>query len=362
MKSKNYISTLLVTVFLSLFVSSCKKNETSTEELKPDIYKNIKFIKDWIPLEGVPHSSTVQKLATTENKSLNDVLKSWVAQGNIFQPGGHRLLITFINNPSNINPEVAKDEVLKGIAAWFRQDFLPGINITTGYTTSINNADIKIGWYKGDHGDGANNAFDGRGGVLAHAFYPTSGIIHFDDDENWSASSFGPEFGTIDIAAVAAHEFGHTIGLDHSECTNATMTPSYFGINMSTLSVDDVVGSRIIYGNNPNYVNDSAGGNIDQIVGQDSYFTLNYAYDIEFSPIGNPPKYTYNPDKQPPFLRYGTINWVIPPGFDLISGQGTNQVLLRPNGQYLGKIRVKAYLNDCNANIEMRSNEVEIHY
>jgi hypothetical protein len=50
-------------------------------------------------------------------------------------------------------------------------------------------ADIDIKFARLEHGDGADNAFDGPGGVLAHAFYPTTGNVHFDDDETFTDKS-----------------------------------------------------------------------------------------------------------------------------------------------------------------------------
>ena len=46
-------------------------------------------------------------------------------------------------------------------------------------------ADFIVRFEPGDHNDGY--PFDGRGGVLAHAFYPRNGRCHFDEDEPWTS-------------------------------------------------------------------------------------------------------------------------------------------------------------------------------
>jgi len=56
-------------------------------------------------------------------------------------------------------------------------------------TSKTRSADITIRFARREHGDGYENAFDGEGNVLAHAFYPTDGRLHFDDDETWTANS-----------------------------------------------------------------------------------------------------------------------------------------------------------------------------
>ncbi|OWF46684.1 matrix metalloproteinase-19-like [Mizuhopecten yessoensis] len=110
-------------------------------------------------------------------------------------------------------------------------------------------SDIEIKFANGFHGDGRGNAFDGRGGVLAHAFFPGNGYLdgdtHFDDGERWVYHS---NSGT-ELETVAAHEFGHALGLGHSSNPSALMAPYYRGyIPGLRLHNDDVRGVQSLYG------------------------------------------------------------------------------------------------------------------
>ncbi|ESO08431.1 hypothetical protein HELRODRAFT_169273 [Helobdella robusta] len=103
-------------------------------------------------------------------------------------------------------------------------------------------ANLKIGFYKRNHSD--NYPFDGRGKVLAHTFYPKIGQIHFDDDEVWSNGTTG-----IYFYGVAVHEFGHSVGLLHSNLEGSVMSPYYVGYKPNiTLSPDDINGIKAICG------------------------------------------------------------------------------------------------------------------
>ncbi|XP_059318760.1 metalloendoproteinase 1-MMP [Lycium ferocissimum] len=114
-------------------------------------------------------------------------------------------------------------------------------------------ADIKIGFYHGDHGDG--EPFDGVLGVLAHAFSPENGKFHLDAAETW-AVDFDDQRSrvAVDLESVVTHEIGHVLGLAHSSVKNAVMYPSLSPrTKKRDLKLDDVEGVQALYGSNPNF-------------------------------------------------------------------------------------------------------------
>lgn len=108
---------------------------------------------------------------------------------------------------------------------------------------------IDISFENGEHGDG--DPFDGPGKTLAHAFFPQyGGDAHFDNEEKWTIDE---RTGT-NMFQVAAHEFGHSLGLSHTDERQALMAPYYRGYQpYFKLHSDDIDAIQSLYGsrNNP---------------------------------------------------------------------------------------------------------------
>ncbi|XP_014271622.1 50 kDa hatching enzyme isoform X4 [Halyomorpha halys] len=104
---------------------------------------------------------------------------------------------------------------------------------------------IEIRFVRQWHGDG--NPFDGPGGVLAHATPPSNNVsyVHFDKAEHWTINGHKG----VNLFQVAAHEFGHVLGLSHSDKRSALMSTDYCGYRPDfQLDNDDIFAIQALYG------------------------------------------------------------------------------------------------------------------
>ncbi|CAO1439363.1 unnamed protein product [Diamesa hyperborea] len=140
--------------------------------------------------------------------------------------------------PKRLNKEDVDKEVAKAFNTWTEYTDL------TFTAKKTNPVHIDIRFETGEHGDG--DPFDGPGGTLAHAYFPVyGGDAHFDDAEQWTINSGR---GT-NLFQVAAHEFGHSLGLSHSDVRSALMAPFYRGYDpVFRLDSDDIQGIQALYG------------------------------------------------------------------------------------------------------------------
>ncbi|KAM5180547.1 collagenase 3-like [Mantella aurantiaca] len=165
-------------------------------------------------------------------------------------PGSHSFVqLIFIplvssNRIQNYTPDLSRNvvdgSIQKALNAWSQVTPLRFRKVTSG------SADILIQFAKRSHGD--KYPFDGPNGVLAHAYAPGEGIggdAHFDDDERWTNNK-----ADFNLFLVAAHEFGHSLGLAHSNDRRALMYPiyQYMNTNNFRLPQDDIKGIQSLYG------------------------------------------------------------------------------------------------------------------
>ena len=172
-----------------------------------------------------------------------DVVANYALRGCDYQAKYRTLTYGFVNATPDLPGDAEREAVRRAFDTW--QQVIP---IDFLEVDSLHNPVLPIGWFSGDHGDGA--AFDGIGNVLAHAFFPPpcggfhAGKCHFDEAESWALAHSGSD---RDLETVALHEIGHLLGLAHSNVFGSVMFPTYSG-ERRLLSADDISGVQALYG------------------------------------------------------------------------------------------------------------------
>ena len=150
----------------------------------------------------------------------------------------------FVNGTSDIAGTEEEAAVRSAMATW---SAVTNIDFIEACNTS--EADIRISWEVGSHGD--NLPFLVSENEIAHAFAPPpnagalAGDIHFNEAELWTLN--GDDF---DLETVALHELGHSLGLDHTDVAGSKDAVMELGYEEErrALTSDDIAGVQSIYG------------------------------------------------------------------------------------------------------------------
>ncbi|XP_066944935.1 stromelysin-3-like [Macrobrachium rosenbergii] len=174
-------------------------------------------------------------------------LKRYIRQGSIWRKTNLKWTLRTPSVRPGLPSDVIRQQLTAAMNLWQQESML----VFEEVSPHSSNIDIFVDFLKGDHGD--DNSFDGRGGTLAHAYYPGPGIggdIHFDDAENFVPHEKVVEYVSTSLLVTAAHELGHSLGLSHSDVDKALMSPIYqtFPVNFNKLPDDDRRGIVSLYG------------------------------------------------------------------------------------------------------------------
>ncbi|KAL3078897.1 hypothetical protein niasHS_014679 [Heterodera schachtii] len=175
-----------------------------------------------LPVTGVLDIKTRKKMAEPRCGMPDGVEMLTEGGGAAFKWKKTDLTYTFHNFSPDLPRNTAREAIRKAFGIWGAVTPLNFREVPTSQQ-----ADINIKFASGMHDDPW--PFDKRGGVLAHATMPPSGMLHFDEAENWvymDAEKIRTHKFT-DLLPVAIHEGGHALGLSHSKAEESIMAPFY---------------------------------------------------------------------------------------------------------------------------------------
>ncbi|KAL2543120.1 matrix metalloproteinase [Abeliophyllum distichum] len=226
-------------------------NLKSTGELDVQTLKNIVLPRCGNPdiVNGTSTMNSGKRSSYSTNSTIHTVAHYSFFPGKPSWPAS-KTELTYSFLPENQLSENVRSLFGRAFERWSEV-----MSLTFTETSSFDKADIKIGFFSGDHGDG--EAFDGVLGTLGHAFSPPLGLFHLDGDENWVTDGDfinASPLSAVDLESVAVHEIGHILGLGHSSDKEAIMYPTISsGTRKVELANDDIMGIQELYGSNTNY-------------------------------------------------------------------------------------------------------------
>ncbi|NXJ95934.1 MMP3 protein, partial [Corythaixoides concolor] len=238
----------LIQKYLENYYGFKKDEESFIWKSNSPMTKKIKEMQEFFGLEvsGKLDSGTLD-LVQKRRCGFPDVAGFSTFAG---EPKWAKQVLTYriLNYTPDLHPTHVNAAIKKALSVWSSVTPLKFIKKDRG------DADIMISFAARGHNDFI--PFDGPGGSVAHAYAPGKdfgGDAHFDEDETWTKSTEG-----TNLFYVAAHEFGHSLGLFHSKDPNALMYPVYrkFDPSVFPLHQDDINGIQYLYGPSSDTYND----------------------------------------------------------------------------------------------------------
>ncbi|XP_078368218.1 hatching enzyme-like [Oculina patagonica] len=200
----------------------------------------IKKFQDFtgLPVTGKLDQATIAQMKAPRCGNPDNAVSSRVKRFNTATPWNKNRLTYFVSFGADLPRAVQARVFARALKYWADVSGLSFSRVRSKRT-----ADLKIRF--GTRRHKCEDSFDGPSGVLAHAFFPDDGRIHFDEAETFTVRTSNG----INLLWVAVHEFGHALGLDHSDVRNAVMYPYYEGyVPNFDLRQDDIDAIQSLYG------------------------------------------------------------------------------------------------------------------